>query len=194
MKSLLLTAILIITMGTPALTESNDQPYKGFQTRDIASLSPKDIEELQSGAGWGMALPAELNGYPGPAHVLELQTELALTSSQVAEMQMIYEVMKSEAVVQGTVLIQAERALDQGFKSGELSLSKLRILIADAEAARANLRYIHLSRHLTSFDILSTEQISQYSELRGYTSDPCQTVPDGHDVEMWRKHNGCDDN
>ena len=193
MKSPILIAALMIVVGAPALTENNHQPYKGFETRDIASLSKKDIGELQSGAGWGLALPAELNGFPGPAHVLELQVDLELSPSQAIEMQAIFDAMKVEAVTQGNVLIKAERDLDQGFKSGGLSPEKLRSLITAAEAARANLRYIHLSRHLMSFDVLSAGQISKYSELRGYTSDPCQSVPDGHDAEMWRRHNGCGD-
>ncbi|WP_167740399.1 Spy/CpxP family protein refolding chaperone [Parasedimentitalea huanghaiensis] len=194
MKSPLLIALLMIAVGAPALAETIHQPYKGFEIRSIASLSVKDIEELQSGAGWGLALPAELNGYPGPAHVLELQTDLDLTPSQASQMQAIFDAMQIEAVTQGNALIQAEHDLDQGFKSGDLSPAKLRTLIAAAEAARANLRYIHLSRHLMSVDVLSAEQSSKYSELRGYISDPCQPVPYGHDVDMWRKHNGCGDN
>ena len=192
MKSSILIVTLVAAFATPAQTETNHQPYKGFEARDISSLSAKDIEELQNGAGWGLALPAELNGYPGPAHVLELQAELELTPMQVGKMEAIYDAMKVEAVAAGNSLIEAERSLDQGFRSGGLTPEALRALIGSAETARAKLRYIHLSRHLTSIDVLSSEQISTYSRLRGYTSDPCQSVPDGHDETMWRRHNGCD--
>jgi hypothetical protein len=42
-------------------------------------------------------------------------------------------------------------------------------------------------------EILTPEQVEQYNELRGYTSDdPCNNVPDGHDEQMWREHNNCD--
>ncbi|MDN3721981.1 hypothetical protein QW131_29390 [Roseibium salinum] len=58
-------------------------PYSGLQTRDIKSLSPEDIEELRRGGGWGLALPAELNGLPGPAHLLTLKEEIGLTAEQV---------------------------------------------------------------------------------------------------------------
>lgn len=194
MKSPFLIAVFMIVVASPALTDTNHQPYKGLESRDIASLSPNDIEQLQNGAGWGLALPAELNGYPGPAHVLELQAYLGLTPSQITDMQAIYDVMKIEAVVEGNALIQAESDLDQGFKSGDLSPSTLRTLIAAAEAARATLRYIHLSRHLLSFDVISAEQSAKYSQLRGYASDPCESFPDGHNADMWRRHNGCGDN
>jgi hypothetical protein len=30
-----------------------------------------------------------------------------------------------------------------------------------------------------------------YNKLRGYSNDPCQNIPEGHNVEMWKKHNGC---
>jgi len=32
-----------------------------------------------------------------------------------------------------------------------------------------------------------------YNELRGYSSDdPCENVPEGHDPEMWKRHNNCE--
>jgi len=40
---------------------------------------------------------------------------------------------------------------------------------------------------------LSTDQIDNYAVLRGYASDPCSNVPDGHDATMWKRHNGCGD-
>jgi hypothetical protein len=48
-------------------------------------LSQTDIESLQNGTGdafGGMAKLAELNGYPGPRHVLDLANELELTPNQ----------------------------------------------------------------------------------------------------------------
>jgi hypothetical protein len=49
-------------------------PYAGQDARDIKSLSAEDIAELRRGGGWGFAKSAELNGMPGPAHLLELKT------------------------------------------------------------------------------------------------------------------------
>lgn len=56
-----------------ALAQHNhgaDSPYTGMQDRAIKSLSDADIRELRRGGGWGHALPAEINGMPGPAHLL----------------------------------------------------------------------------------------------------------------------------
>ena len=55
-----------------ALGEHPLSPYAGQQTRAIKALSPEDLAGLLNGEGRGMAKAAELNGYPGPVHVLEL--------------------------------------------------------------------------------------------------------------------------
>ena len=60
-------------------------PYAGMQNRAIKSLSDNDIHELRRGGGWGLALSAELNGMPGPAHLLELKDQIPLTSDQVTK-------------------------------------------------------------------------------------------------------------
>ena len=56
--------------------------YTGQEDRIIKSLSSEDIKSLQTGTGdafGGMAKLAELNGYPGPRHVLDLANKLKLT-------------------------------------------------------------------------------------------------------------------
>ena len=162
-----------------------------MEERQISSLSDDDIEELHRGGGWGLALPAELNDHPGPAHVLELREPLELSANQVQTFQRIYNEMQREAIEAGSNLIAAERALDQGFKDKNLSATTLKELIETAEKYRAELRFIHLSRHLMSIELLSPEQIEVYNELRGYADDPCKNVPEGHNAAMWKKHNGC---
>lgn len=166
-------------------------PYAGFETRAIKSLSETDLEELRRGGGWGLALAAELNGVPGPAHLLELRDEISLSADQAAAIQAIFDEMKSEAVAAGARLIEAEEAIETAFRAGGLADERLRALIAEAEAARAELRFIHLSRHLSTPPLLSTDQIARYNALRGYGADPCANVPEGHNPEMWRRHNNC---
>lgn len=167
-------------------------PYAGFETRKIKSLSAQDIEELRRGGGWGLALPAELNGRPGPAHLLELAEELDLTARQVEAISAIYEQMRTAAVAAGERFIAAEAALSDAFAGSDLSEETLRGLLAEAAEARAELRFIHLSQHLSTPELLSDAQVQRYNVLRGYADDPCETVPDGHDPEMWRRHNGCE--
>ena len=187
----LLTGFTTIT--SIAVSDEIQKPYHGFETREITSLSEQDIDALRRGSGWGLALPAELNGFPGPVHVLELSTELGLSESQKQRLSAIFDAMRVDAIAKGEALIDAERNLDEGFRSGNLDADQLRRLIDFAEAARADLRYVHLSRHLMTLGILDAEQVAAYSVLRGYASDPCASVPDGHNAAMWRRHNGCDD-
>jgi len=87
-------------LAGPALAAGQEHahsPYAGMETRDIKSLSEDDIEELRRGGGWGLALAAELNGVPGPAHLLELRDEIGLTSDQIAAIEAIFSEMQAEA-------------------------------------------------------------------------------------------------
>ncbi|MFP4327503.1 MAG: acetolactate decarboxylase [Paracoccaceae bacterium] len=173
--------------------DAGASPYGGMETREIKSLSKEDIDELRRGAGWGLALPAELNGVPGPAHLLELREEIGLDADQVAALEDIFAAMQAEARAAGDRFIDAETALEAAFRAGDLEPDRLRALIDAAAEARADLRFVHLSRHLDTLPLLTEGQIARYNALRGYgADDPCAAVPEGHDPAMWRRHNGCD--
>jgi Spy/CpxP family protein refolding chaperone len=166
-------------------------PYAGIQKRAIKSLSDNDVNELRRGGGWGLALAAELNGMPGPAHLLELKEKIPLTSDQVAKTQALLEEMRKAAIPTGERLIAAEKALEAAFGTGKVDESALRRLLADAESARTELRFIHLSQHYKTVKFLKPEQIQRYNILRGYAEDPCKNIPAGHNPEMYRRHMGC---
>jgi hypothetical protein len=101
--------------------------------------------------------------------------------------------MKAEAQAAGADFIAAEQAIEAAFRAGDLTPDSLRALIERSAAARAELRYIHLLRHLETPPLLTAEQIAKYNELRGYgAADPCAAVPEGHDAAMWRRHNNCE--
>lgn len=167
------------------------QPYAGFESRQIKSLSESDLEQLRAGSGWGLALPAELNGRPGPAHLLELKDELGLSPEQVAQIEVLHADMKREAIAAGARFIAAEKALSVAFEAPDLDNTQLEALLKEAGDARAALRLVHLKRHIDTPPLLTAHQIQRYQVLRGYASDPCTNVPEGHDAEMWKKHNGC---
>jgi hypothetical protein len=71
-----------------------------------------------------LALAAELNGYPGPLHVLELGDRIALSADQKLRVQRLYEAMKAEAIAAGAKLIEREKALDTAFAAREITREK----------------------------------------------------------------------
>lgn len=90
-------------------------PYAGLQQREIKALSPEESRALLEGQGMRLALPAELNGYPGPTHVLELAQPLQLTLQQRHATQALMDAHKAEARALGAQVVEAERALDRAF-------------------------------------------------------------------------------
>jgi Spy/CpxP family protein refolding chaperone len=154
--------------GSPADGRS---PYAGHESRAISSLSADDITALLGGEGWGLAKPAELNGYPGPRHVLELADALRLTAEQRTSVQASYARMKARAQQLGAHYVEAEKALDETFTSGSADAGGLTERVAHAEKLRAELRLTHLNAHLEVARLLSLEQRQRYMELRGYAGD-----------------------
>ncbi|HYY71265.1 MAG TPA: hypothetical protein VE595_02530 [Nitrososphaeraceae archaeon] len=147
--------------------------YIGQENRIIKSLSSEDIESLETGTGdafGGMAKLAELNGYPGPRHVLDLGKELGLTTVQKENITMIYNYMKREALKLGQEILQIEKTANELFANKSISDSELQQLIIKSAENYGKLRYIHLTTHLKMMGILSQEQIILYNTLRGYNT------------------------
>src|SRR6188768_1977014 len=87
--------IVCIAFVTSAQAQT---PYAGMQTRPIKALSEQQIADLGAGRGMGLALAAELNGYPGPSHVLELADALELSADQRTRVKVLFDAMKAEAM------------------------------------------------------------------------------------------------
>jgi hypothetical protein len=144
-------------------------PYAGQHLREIKTLSAKDIEDLQNGRGWGLAKAAELNGLPGPAHLLELKDKISLSPAQTAKIEALFSAMKARAIPLGKRLVALERRLNQGFAKNEIaSPSDLRNQLSEIADVRRDLRFVHLSTHLETPTVLTHHQIEMYNRLRGY--------------------------
>jgi hypothetical protein len=161
-------AATVLAFSTAALAQS---PYSGMQSRPIKALSEQQIADLRAGRGMGLALPAELNGYPGPVHVLELADKLGLSTDQKGRVQELFEHMKAEALPLGARLIEQEIALDQLFATHSITPVRLEDATAKIGMTQAELRNTHLKYHLQTIQILSPDQVQQYSVLRGYGSE-----------------------
>ena len=72
----------------------------------VSSLSAEEVEGFLAGKGLGLAKPAELNGYPGPIHALELAAELKLSAEQKQAIQAAYDKMNGKARELGAGLVQ----------------------------------------------------------------------------------------
>lgn len=144
------------------------QPYAGQLDREITSFSEKEITDLREGRGMGLARPAELNGYPGPRHVLDLASELNLTDEQLRAVEAIFAHMKKSAQVAGDRYLEAEQSVNAAFRSGHATSERISALVRQADGARAEVRLAHLQAHLATAPLLSAEQRHRYAELRGY--------------------------
>ena len=160
--------------GAAQAQHNSASPYAGLERRTVKALSDEQIADLRAGRGMGFALPAELNGYPGPIHVLELADRLRLTGEQRTRMQELHAVMKAETVPLGERLISQEAELDRQFATRAVTTMSLEEVTAGIGATQGALRLAHLRHHLSTLDVLTPEQVRQYGELRGYQA------PGGH--------------
>jgi hypothetical protein len=105
--ALVATACIPLMIAKTAAQSSG--PYAGMQARAIKALSAEQIADLKAGRGLSLALAAELNGYPGPRHVLELVEQLGLTDQQRADVQRLFDDMTAEVVPLGELTAQLTR-------------------------------------------------------------------------------------
>ncbi len=161
-------AALLVATGSSWAQHSPTSPYSGLEGRTIKSLSDDQIADLRAGRGMGLALPAELNGYPGPVHVLELADRLGLTGDQRTRVQELHAAMKAETVPLGERLIAQETDLDRQFASKSVTPASLQAATADIGVTQGTLRGAHLRYHLSTLEVLTPEQVRLYGELRGY--------------------------
>lgn len=172
---LALIGLLNVTFDPTASAQAEPTPtpsaYEEFLDTEIRGLSSDTIEAYRSGAGSGLALPAELNGYPGPRHVLDLADELELTEEQRTDIQALYDEMLPQAIQLGEQILLAEAELERAFRGNTIDEAFLETQLAQIGMLQADLRFVHLRTHLATVDILTSKQTEQYNLLRGYVSE-----------------------
>jgi Spy/CpxP family protein refolding chaperone len=158
-----IAATFVLTLG--AALAQTAQPYAGFEVRALKALSDRQVDDLRAGRGMGLALAAELNGYPGPMHVLELKDRLKLTAEQEAKAQELHAAVKAEQP-KSTRLLEAERRLERLFADRVATEANVRAAVAEIERARAEVRLVHLLTHLRTRDVLTEDQRRIYHQAR----------------------------
>jgi Spy/CpxP family protein refolding chaperone len=147
---------------------SNVSPYVDAQDRGVKALSDEQIKGYTEGLGMGFAVTAELNHYPGPRHVLDAASELALSPAQKSAIEVIHSRMQARAVSLGAAYVTAERDLDAFFEKGGTDPKQLAELSAKCGTLLGQLRDAHLEAHIETRAVLTPAQIAGYDRLRGY--------------------------
>ena len=129
-----------------------------------------EAAQIQAKAG-------ELNGYPGPKHVLTLAKELKLTEAQRQQVQVIFDQMSTAARPLGMEIIGRELLLDRLFAEGDVTPDRLAAETTAIGTLEGSLRSVHLAAHLQTRALLNADQVVIYNRLRGYDSP---TAPHGH--------------
>lgn len=162
----LLFALALVAASSVAFAA--EAPYAGLDNRPIKALSADEIAALKAGQGFSQALSAELNGYPGPRHVIELADRLELDSRQRSEVEALFGRMQVEAIAAGFAVLQAEADFDRAFAEGRVTEDEVAAAAEEIGRLRGVLRGIHLRYHLHTRTLLTPHQVAVYNAARGY--------------------------
>ena len=176
-KQLMVFAVLA-TAGGFAIAQASG--YVGQQDRTLKAYSAAEVTDLRAGKGMGFAKTAELNGYPGPSHVLQHAAALELSAEQRLATERLLTAHRARAQSQGEALLQAEAHLETAFANKTVNSDELERLALAVGREQALLRAEHLRTHLTQTAILNAAQIEQYSALQGYRGTSVPHRPSHH--------------
>ena len=148
MRSLPLLTVLLVSSAA----FRRRRPMPGCRRAASKRCRTAGSAICRPGAGWSLALAAELNGYPGPLHVLELADRLGLSRGAARQSRSsCLNSMKAEAVSLGSKLIEQEAGeLDRQFSGRTIAPESLQehdgaICSDPGPAARDTSEVTHLS-------------------------------------------------
>ena len=169
--TILLSIIFISSCGgTHNEHAHTPSSYSGEEKRDIKALSETDVQNYLEGNGMGFAKAAELNGFPGPKHILENESNLDLSAGQKKAIQSSFDKMKEQAINLGKQIVESEKELENLFGKSEITDELLQSKTQKIAQLQGDLRKVHLQAHLEMKKVLSPEQVEKYNRLRGYKS------------------------
>lgn len=151
-------ALIAAALALIALPASANQPPSG--------LSPQQVEGLLAGRGMGLSMPAEMNGKPGPLHVLEHADALGLSEAQRRIAAELVAGMKATAIPLGQEMVTGETRLDAAFAATSTDATAAKAMVTEIAALQGRLRWVHLEAHLAMAAALTPEQTARYRQLR----------------------------
>jgi hypothetical protein len=168
-----ITCVIVLSFAAPVAAEDVlTSPYREQTSTEIRGLTEREIADLREARGMGLARAAELNGYPGPRHVLDAVRDrrLYLSPDQVQTVRRLFDDMEREAQRLGGMVLAEEWTLEREFRNGTIAEAGLDGGVARIAALQGQLRAVHLNTHLKTRLLLSEQQIQHYNLLRGYSS------------------------
>jgi Spy/CpxP family protein refolding chaperone len=168
----LLTLAFLVAAAAAAAAQTHQMqsPYAGqfSPSAPIRALTPDEVRQIAAGEGAGLAKAAELNGVPGPRHVLDMADGLGLMPAQRARIRAIYDGMHAKAIAAGRRYLSAQEALEKDFRARRLTSTSLAARVAEVNRLRAVLETVHLAAHLATASVLTPDQTAHYNKMRGY--------------------------
>lgn len=165
MKPMLVGVVSSLLLAVPVHSPLAAPPAQAAQAAHHACLE-EERQAIERGQGFGMALVADRNGFPGPRHILDMKDELKLSADQVRDVQQLFDKMHNRAVELGNELLAKEAELDRLFAQGVSGEASVRHLLTESALLRAELRWVHIFAHLEARDLLTPEQRRAYHAAR----------------------------
>jgi hypothetical protein len=166
-------AVLIVCASLVAPLDAQQtltSPYREELSSGIRGFTSKEIDDLREGRGMGLAKAAELNGYPGPRHVLDAVDagQFRVSPEQLQRVRQLFDGMSRESRRLGATILEEEQALEAAFRAASIDATELQGRVARIAILQGELRAVHLKTHLETRALLSDHQIERYNQLRGY--------------------------
>ena len=161
-----LSTLLLFIASLPSIAQETDHDH-ATHGGSATPLSSERRAGLLAGDGLGLAKAAELNCFPGPKHVLELQAQLGLEESQLARVRELRATILEEAQRLGAQIVAAEEELHRRFEHRHIDGAILQDLTRTIGRLEGELRHAHLAAHLDTEQVLTPEQTKTYCRERG---------------------------
>src|SRR5258705_3574527 len=170
-----LVGMIVLSMaGSAMAADGLTSPYRDQAAREIRALTQQEVADFRDGRGMGLARAAELNGYPGPRHVLDAARagQLPLTAAQLRTVQGLFDSMAQRAQRLGGQILREEQSLEGEFRTGRINEADLRARVARIATPPGQPRAGHLRTHLENRAALTRQHGPRYHERRRDAGEP----------------------
>jgi Spy/CpxP family protein refolding chaperone len=165
LRSILIALLLATALPVAAQDEPAESAAAEAADARPTGLMPRQERMLREGRGMGLARAAEMNGYPGPRHVLEQAEALELTDEQRAASAELMARVRQQAPAVGERILAAEAELNAMFADGTVTREAMEEKLAEIADLNAELRAVHLNAHLDQAALLTDAQKAAYEPM-----------------------------